>query len=379
MKKVLALVLVAILAIGMSTMTFAAVPKVNSTNPWSNLTNGTATWPATLSDGYGTITYGTSSFGKAAYGPEPVNQTVTYSKNIVPFDKVKDYINLYSDMFNWDNLAAGTTVPSNTLLTAANIRDSKFAVRTSVGAGSKAVDSVAIDTKIGAITIKYVTEWVSVKDLDFEFTVYLTVNGKRQDNQGLTFVGTLANDITEVYENDDYVDTSAGVIAHAQEFVPKIEVDLGNGISIHTKFFKDKKYYGTSTRDSDEADDVVFSKYPDVDNVVTLKTVGLNSTGDIVKMSTDYSDYYVYDADLNYLGRASEMLPYSAKYYLANRELNVTGDIDDEISEPEVSPTPGGTTGGNNPNTGADGMINVAVVAAVMSLAAAGAVSLKKK
>lgn len=249
----------------------------------------------------------------------------------------------------------GSTVTGRNL-TAAEIRSAKIKVGYTAKGGSKVIKKCDLSTKDGRIEFRIVTELVSTTDYDFECIVYVTIDGKRQNDEEITITGNVANLETEVYADYDYVDTSKGYVAVAEDFVSKIEVDLGNGVSIFTKFFKGKKYYGTSTRDADEADDVVFSKYPDVDNVVTLKTVGLNSTGDIVKLDTDYAGYFVYDSNMKYLGKATEMLPYSTKYYLANRQLNVVDETEAE-EETEVEPEDGdaGEVEGNanaNPGTG---------------------------
>lgn len=375
MKKVLALVLASVMALGMSVMSFAADNKIT----------GLASNDA-MEKSY-SRSIGTSSYSSMT-GNSVSNQTVSYTNTIVPFDKTKDYIDLFRSMFTWNNSL------TDARLSAAEIRTSKLAVRTSVSSGSKAVESVSIDNKNSRIEIKYVEEYVSTKDLDFNFTVYLTIDGKRYTDAGLTFVGTMANPITQVYADDDYVDTSYGQIAEAMDFVKDIEVDLGNGVSIFTKMFKGKKYYGTSSRDSDAEDSVVFSKYADIDNVVTLKTVGLNSTGDIVQLNTDYSSYYVYDKDLNYLGRSNELLPFSTKYYLANKEIDIIegeeGVIGEESTETpeEESLDEGGAEGagsgganksGTSPDTGTNSLLNVAVVAAMASLAVVGMASLRQK
>lgn len=255
---------------------------------------------------------------------------------------------LLTQMFQ---VAAGTVAPADNLpLSATDIRNSKIAVRTQSQSGSRVLASVSIDTRNSTLDVEFVDEWVSTKEQDFEIFIYLTIDGKRQDSYGLTLIGTLENPIIEIYGDYDYVDLSEGYVAEAQEFVNNIEVDLGNGVSIFTKMFKGKSYYGTASREVDEAADIVFKQYPDVDNVVTLKTVGLNSTGDIVRLDTDYSDYYVYDKDLNYLGQSNEMLPYSTVYYLANKKLDIldANEPDEEDEEPDEEP-------GTNPGTGGDG------------------------
>lgn len=348
MKKLLSIALAAALAVGMGAISFAASYKAgDQVNPLA---------------GGGTIDMET----------------------LHPYSEPEYKIDLTYGLFSGD-LPTGKAAGDK--MTAADLRNSKLTVRTKVAEGTKAIKSVDIDTSNSQVRVKWADELVGVGEVKFDFIVYLSVDNKRRDNLGVTFVGTLENELTEVHADDDYIDLSEGQVAEAEEFVPKVEVDLGNGVSVFTKLFKGKKYYGTASRVVDESDDVVLTKYPDVDNIITLKTVGLNSTGDIVKLGVDYSDYYVYDAGMQYLGQATDMLPFSAKYYLANQKLDVAGadnadDTDDESIYDDEDTSVDGESGGEegeypedvydptaNPNTGATGFLSAAIAAAVLSLA----------
>lgn len=258
---------------------------------------------------------------------------------------------LSSEMFE---VPSGDTQPPNgTPLSSADIRKSKIAVRIQNAQGSsKILKSFSVVGKDSVVKLEFADEWVSTEEKDFEMLVYLTLDGTRFDDEGITITGTMLNPVIEVDSDMDSVDLSDGYVAEAMDFVDNIEVDLGNGVTMHTKFFKGKKYYGTASREPDEADDIVMKQYPDIDNVVKLTVIGLNSTGDVVRLDTDYSNYYVYDKDLNYLGQSNEMLPYSATYYLANKQLDVEGEEEpEEPEEPEDEP-------GLNPDGGGDGASN---------------------
>ena len=354
MKKVLALALASVMVLGMATTAFAA--KTQQAGLGEGYKRGSAQI-GTSQNTYVTVTTGEQPYADstATITTSGHQTTVNYASDIIPNAKVDDYVNLFNHMFytgqemadlNMVN-AAGLNL-SQQVLTAQSIRDLKLTIRTSTRGGSQAIDSVALDNRKGYVKIKYARELVKTDGVDFELTVYAVLDGRRQDDYSITFIGTVENEVTEVFGDYDSVDTSSGQVAEAMEFNSKIEVDLGNGVVIHTKMFKGKKYYGTATRDADEDADIVFKKYPDVDNVVILKTVGLNSTGDVVKLDVDYSDYYVYDKDMNYIGQSNQMLPYSTRYYLANRKLDVTDDSDAEEGDaPEES--------GGNPETGGDG------------------------
>lgn len=321
MKKVLAMILAIATALGMTGTAFAAVDS-----------------GASISGMVGSLSLG--------YSADPGNDSVDLG-TIIPNSEEVIYIYLTQEMFSWDD-NSGTA--DGTVLTSSQITTGKLTTRVSTSSGSKSIDSITLSKRQGRIEIEFADELVSTSELDFEFTVYLNIDGSRQSDYAMTFYGTFENEIIDVYGDEDYVDLSYGMVAEAQEYNSSIEVDLGDGVSIHTKLFNGKKYYGTASRDPDEADDVVMTQYPDIDNVVTLKTVGLNSTGDVVRLDLDYGDYYVYDKDMNYLGQSNQLLPYSTKYYLANRQLDVTNtddDIIDEVDAPEESST--------NPETGGDG------------------------
>lgn len=241
------------------------------------------------------------------------------------------------------------------------IRRSKITLGTIMRANSNAVKSIALDTRDGQVDFKLVEEWVSTGDKDFEVTIYLSFNGKRATDQEITIIGNIANPEIEVDKNHDYVDISDGYVAVALDFNREVEVYVGNGATVHTKFFKDKKYYCITSRDADQAADVVFKQYKDVDNVLTFKNVGLNNSGDYVTLATDYADYWVYDKDLNYLGRGTEKLAFSHKYYLANSKLDIVGEVEEvdveEDKEQDVEPPKTGGDGSSdnvnvNPGTG---------------------------
>jgi hypothetical protein len=285
--------------------------------------------------------------------------------DIFPDDEPKAKMWLFAEMFGTNDATISRAIVDEEYVSNTAVRKSNIDVRTQVAAGSKVIKDTYLDFVGGKaqVVVEFVTEWVSTSSQDFDFTTYLTIGGKRQDRngEGANFIGTLKNYEIDVYKDDDSVDTSHGEVAVARDFVEDIEVELGSGVSIFTKFFDGQKYYGTASRVSDDAADVVFAKYPDVDNVVILKTVGLNSTGDIVRLDTDYSDYYVYDADLNYLGQSNERLPFSSRYYLANRKLDTDVDVEPVAEEePTEAYDEGGETGGDigpsnanaNPGTG---------------------------
>jgi hypothetical protein len=202
------------------------------------------------------------------------------------------------------------------------------------------IDSVEINQREGRIEVSFKDEYSGVKETDFEFDIYLTLNGRRQDDHGITFTGTYGNPVIEVYEGSDSVDISDGSVALAAESIRELDVEIGNGVTVTTRLSKDKRVYGIATHDEpDRADDEMMKEYKDIEYVVTLDTIGLDSTANTVKFGYEYQGFFVYDEDLNYLGKAGDDLPYSDKYYLAAKKLEIAVDDGDSDDESNIEPT----------------------------------------
>jgi len=273
---------------------------------------------------------------------------------INPNEKRVEYIYLYDSMFTWDD---GSTPETPELLSATQIRNGKLTVRTS---NSQVLDSVSIDKQKSRIEIEFMDELVSTKEKDFNFEIYLSIDGKRQSEYGMTFSGTLANEIIELDSDSESSDISDGAVLEALGNISKIEIALGNGVSIVTRLFEDNKVYGTTTRTPDGEDTGLMAMNPRIEGVIALKTVGIKGSGNIVKLGSEYSQYHIYDKDLAYVGTAGELLPYSDKYYLSNEKPDATvGDgLSGYVRETEgFTPVETGSADfsmSDNPDTGGD-------------------------
>lgn len=243
-----------------------------------------------------------------------------------PNDKRVEYIDLTDAMFIWDDNYIPATIP--TTLTAAQIRGAKLTVRAS---NSKVVDSVTVNSSKGRIEIKFKDELVSVKEMDFDFDVTLSIDGRRQSDYAMNFTGTFANEVVEVGKDEETADLSDGVVLDPQDYIKKIDLDLGNDVHVIKSLSKGSKVYGTTTYTPDSRADEVMAKYKDIENVVMLKTVGLRASGNIVKIG---GNYHIYDESLKYVGKSGELLPFSNRYYLAVKKLDIT---DNDVSDTDAS------------------------------------------
>jgi len=270
-----------------------------------------------------------------------------------PRDELEVHIDLYDAMFSWDD---GTAPATPTRLSASQIRNGKLTVRAN---NNRVLESVSINNRESRIEIKFLTESVSTKDIDFDFDVVLSIDGRRQSDYGMSFTGTFTNPVYEVDKGYESMDISDGVIIEAEEYVPKIELDLGNGVTVITKLFSGDKVYGTTTRTPDKADDDLMAKYPIIEGVIALKTQGLRKGANIVKLSREYDGYHIFDQDLNYLGNNKDLLPLADKYYLVDGKIELEPEKPktecvERLPEESQQSSESGMIN-DNPNTGGDG------------------------
>lgn len=323
MKKILALLLVTVLALGMCTVSFAASAKVGGYI--SGLSGDVQDYAGADTE---------LKAGREYFFPIAA-----------------------ADLVDTDGKAWGATV------TAKQLKDSKVTIKSSHKTGSQYIDKVEIVDVSGAANIKFkiIDPVVSTKEIDYEYNFHLVFDKTRSDKIRMYHIsGQIVNDIIHVNDSDDYVDLSKGHIAEADSYIKAIECDLGNEVYIHTKLFNGKKYYGVADGDISDEDDAVMTKYPEINAVINIKAIGLNVAGNIVELRDYGSETYVYDKDMKYLGTANNLLPYSAKYYLADKKVNSSSDTAEEEEEeeedgedvPEDDYVPSSSNINDNPGTG---------------------------
>lgn len=374
MKKVLSLVLAAVLVFGMASIGFAATATAGKT-----ISLGDSGYET---DGKGFVFTGNK-------GQLFFYENVDYT-TVVNIDKIQADTTLNLAYINKATSTGGTNVAlSNTTISDLN-RD-KITVKRRISKGSDLIDNVKFknvtnpydaNLKSVAVQIVFIDPFVSTKEKEFDITVYLAIDGSRTDMEW-SVSGYMENPTIEVDE-DDSVDLSDGEVADCVGYTKSIQIDTGNGLFINTKMFDGQKYYAKSVQEITASDDEITAKYPEIDNIYRLYTVNLKSAANTVEFDIDDS-FYVYDADGKYIGMSTDKLPVSDKYYLATKKIDMGADVTeepaDEVPVDPVNPETGGddvpANINDNPGTGANGLVNVAVVAGLVALAA-GAVSMKK-
>lgn len=343
MKKVLALVLVAVLSLGMMVTSFAANSSTVDLD--------------------------------AALGLSDVKGATTDSGS-------EEDLDLRADAALYLSIPGATAAT-----TEAQLKKDKITIQRTISSGSNIIRDIDFVTegkgtgKYVAVRIRFVEEFVSTKDVDFSMTVYLAQKGKRQDKTAIELTGTFGNDVETVEEDRDYVDLSDKIVAEADGYNSKIEVYGGNGVSLMTKMMDGKKYYFTVDMDVDSSDEKVLNKYPDV-VVYNLNMVGFSTGAKMVKFDLDGDKYYVYNEKGEAVGTTADLLTFSKKFYLSEKKLDMSGiaevEESDDVDASEAPAESSVANNNNNPNTGVNGFANIAVVAGVVALAAAGAVAFKK-
>lgn len=276
------------------------------------------------------------------------------SMTIKPGDIITFEFN--SDFFNWEK---GKPSP-NAWVNRSAITNGKITVkRTGSSSGTNLIDTLEMryDNNRAYVYLKFKDNITTTKDQDFSFDVALYYNNRTESGTEATVGGTMSYDYIPVYRDDEHVDISGGEIAEAEEAVPKVDVYIGEGVTITVRMTKGKQYKGSVSLDPTTSDNAVLDKYPDIEYCYTLTTTGLSQTGNIVSFDLGET-YYAYDKDVKYLGQTNTKLPYSTKYYLSTKRLDVDTDVQgsgDVVEVPNGTTTPGPTTGNNgnyNPATG---------------------------
>ena len=407
MKKVLSLVLAAAMTFGMSAVAFAAEVDTSLSMGFSDKI-------------YTNTTAGTGSSVRMIHNDGSVNLTMPNGDNVLPGTKftIDEYgiYGAYNDEGYWVQAAVDKDTISYYNRTSDFSRN-KVTVKKSVTKGGglfkdpelkndtrtyygrkldvdgKWVQDTSKVTKVNIVRlqVEFKDPIVSVKEQEFDFKVYLAKSGSKITESEISVTGFQENEKIEV-DGDDEVNLSDGQYAKAVAYTKGIKVDTGNGLFVTTNMFEDQKYYAKSEQNEpSNADEDILAQYPEIESIYTLYSINMKSASNVVTFDID-DKYYVYNQDGKYVGMSTDKLPMADKYYLATKKIDMdSGNVDEAPADTDGDTTPvdvdteSPSTGGDdvavnvndNPGTGANGFVNVAVVAGMVALAA-GAVSMKK-
>ena len=321
MKKVLALVLAVMLVIGMTPVSFADKYVAGETYLY------------TLGESY----YGGSNEDTIIWPDADGVKLPAPTSRKMRFD-------IYTN-------AAGL---ADTRVTKADVSDSKLSYQIQVTANGRGIKAYGIKYEVinkisyAYLEIEFVDKHVSTGSYDVDFTVYTLYNKVRDLGSAVKVSTKISNYEQTAEEGIDWIYTYDIPVVKSEAYLKSVKVDAGNDVILTAKMFADKKYYARALIDftTSGVETAILNDYPEIDAVYTLDQVGLSTA----TVTFDLSDkYYVYNADLEFLGMSNEQLEVTNRYFLSSTELEV--DVEDE--EPEED---GDVTGpvDNNPTTGGD-------------------------
>jgi hypothetical protein len=263
---------------------------------------------------------------------------------VAPQDGLVEYIELTDAMFTWEDGYAPQDVvdedegasedegetevkPKPAPLTSAQIKDARLTARAT---NSRVLESVTVNARESRIEVKFLEELVGVKEIEFDFDIILSIDGKQYRDYAMNFSGTFSNLTMVVDDGTDYADISGGDVVEAMDYIRSIDLDLGDGILLNTRLSEGRKYYDTARRVPGDDHDAFMREHPSVEEAVVLKTVGLSGSASTVTLGRGLGDYYVYSEAGEYLGRGNDKLAYSDVYYLSSKELEIADDKEPE-------------------------------------------------
>lgn len=366
MKKVLSIVLIAMLVIGMAPMALAST--IVQEDEHGNVI-GNYGYSAAIVTNYPTENFLTMPDVDLGEEANPTNNEWSYGLGTAGWYEPTAAVAARNTYFV-DNTATGgsTWAFSYEGHTRKTIKDDKVAVELRVTNGQRVVDKVEIkylesitdpdgvkrtfvkNEQPAYILVTFKDKFVSTSEVDYKFTIYLTYDRKRDKDSEVIFEGTFKNNETTVDEGDVYVYLGDDVpVVESLAYLKDIDIELDDGITVHTKFFNNKKYYANGEAKVRAEDDEVLARHPAIDYVYNIDSVGLNNT--YTTVSLNISDrLYVYNSNLEYIGTTADRLPYSTKYYVSTTELDVEGAVEEPIQEPNEGDIfePGPEMGGDN-------------------------------
>lgn len=419
MKKVLALVLAVVLAFGMASVAFAA-PTIEA-YPGNNNAKTVGVEDEAIYAGLGWCMRGYNMPNMSHAG------SLTDTDKIYPQNEPKLRYYLKADQFEWDSakgypyVVDKATVNTDRVAVLGRSGDwvgyipvdpvtgggglawtyltksmlSNIGVTARKTKGYPAMKDIVIKSSGSGVNgevyveVTFIKELVSVNEEDFDYDITLTYKKTKQEQSLVQLIGTIMNPIIEVDEDNDTADTMDGSVVHALDFVQGISLFAGSGVTVKTNMFEDCKYYCVASMDLSKSDLDLMEKNVPIEGIITMKTaLSKNATlrSATVTMALD-DTYYVYD-NKELLGISTDTLPFRDKYYLTTSKIDMAGNTTEVVDSGDAAPIDPNNpiTGGDsapanvndNPGTGVNGFVNVAVVAGVVALAAAGAVCLKK-
>ncbi len=159
----------------------------------------------------------------------------------------------------------------------------------------------------------------------FGVTLRLDIDGSADSKSQFVFSGSIAPLSVVDADDNDYIDISDGTIVQPTSNARNVELYLGEDVTVRRALSRNTRYSGVASADSlTSSDESIMRRYPSIDDIITITHTNLSATGNTVRIERG-DNYYVYNADRTYIGRSNSRLPFSTKYYLSVRNIDMGG------------------------------------------------------
>ena len=155
----------------------------------------------------------------------------------------------------------------------------------------------------------------------FDYSIYLANNNNRVTETLIRVTGKVTTDIFDI-DSHDYVDTSNGDGARAQDSTRGVSFFIGENITITINTTRGRTYYGMATTDTSTRLENVLSKYGSIADIYRLQTVGLKTAGNNVRIDLP-NTYHVYNTYGMYIGTTADALPYWTTYFISTEKYEM--------------------------------------------------------
>ncbi len=411
MKKILTALLAVSLVIGMSSVAFAAQKIDRYHNGGDLFLEPGKDWSNYAGDG------GPSGYGADADSDVSVEVTDVDEEDerIRPDDDAEDRtvkVFFNPDAFEWED-GDKEDWEWETGLTASMLQNDAKVKLSLAEASSKEqgiIESYSIEHErvtldknssnkenMAYVSLVFKDTYNSIDSVEFDFDIVVKISGVKRGT--INYTGIYGNAEEELEEGQDEVDASEGIIMNPSDMLRNIVVYGGNDLYATVNMSPAKNYrFYTHTEITDD-DFEVMEEFAEITNVIYVNQVNMKVAGNKYAFLGLDDEFYVYNEAGKLIGTTDDDLPFSSKYYLATSKISMSNDDEDDWDDdddssippappeiPQLPELPGISSGSDgypivnyNPNTGANGFVNIAVVAGLVALAAAGALAVKKK
>lgn len=245
-------------------------------------------------------------------------------------------IPLDASMFEWKDGTEPTRLTSSHL--------NKVKVSTARNSGS-VIETVRISGTSLSVTFKESARSIT-QDRDFSIEVTLYVGTSKGNGVMEEIDGTVLAKVNDDIADGDYVDLSDGGVVIPEKAARNVELYLGADVTVKLNLSAKRKYSGTAYYEISSSDRNLLNKYSSIDDIIIVKQSGLSAAGKCVTIDVG-ENYYVYNAERQYIGRSSALLPLSTKYYLSYENI----DMGAEPASSTTAPAPSTTTSSSSSGT----------------------------